>query len=104
MTRSRLRRPLLLLATALILVGLSRPSGAAVPTSANLGTGYRALQPITAEGGIVLPKGTEFRLYHDPLDNGGGTITLTLLVDDAETLKAKFVAIENPTLMYHVAK
>ena len=87
-----------------ILIALWHPSGNATEVFPAVGTGCRALQAIRAEGGIVLPKGTEFRFHADPLGGGGGTITLTLIVDSPETLKAQFTAIENPSLMYHVAK
>ena len=104
MTLSARSRFLLFLAVVFGLISLSHSSIKAPEASDIVGTGCRALREIRAEGGIVLPKGTEFRFHKDAIDKGGGTVTLTLLVDEAETLKAQFAFIENPSLMYHVAK
>lgn len=104
MTPPMRQRSMLILAAVFVLVSLCHSSSVAPAPSDIAGTGCRALREIRAEGGIVLPKGTEFRFLKDPLNDGGGKIVLTLLVDDAETLKAQVVTIENPSLMYHVAK
>ena len=103
MNPPRLRWWALCLAVATLLVSTYKVAADSPSRSPATDVGCRAIQEIRAEGGIVLPKGTEFRFKPDHLSSGG-SLTLTLIVDDLETFKARFARIENPSLIYHVAK
>lgn len=103
MNRPRLWWWALFLVVSIILPSTYRLAADPPPRSPGSDVGCRAVREIRAEGGIVLPKGTEFRFQPNQLTSGG-LLTLTLIVDDLETFKARFEHIENPSLMYHVTK
>jgi hypothetical protein len=98
------RRLLLVLGIAFALLLVLQTTTSPSPTPRPVKVGCRALEEIQAEGGITLPKGTEFRYEPSPLNDGTGFLTLTLIVDDERTYRSKFAQIEDPSLMYHVAK